>query len=117
MAAPKQFIFETFRDDPGDLDYVVRKAIRPALAKAGLPWDGLQALRRGLATNLHELGIADIIIQAVLRPSDVSVTRLAYIKNDGVDPQNLAAMKILETAVCNQNATDRDNVQHDDAVN
>jgi hypothetical protein len=35
----------------------------------------------------------------------VSVTRASYIKNDGVDPQSLAAMEALESAVCNQHAT------------
>ena len=68
-------------------------------------WYGLHAFRRGLATNLHELGIHDIVIQAILRHSNVSVTRLAYIKNDGVDPQSLAAMEVLESAVRDQNAT------------
>jgi hypothetical protein len=58
-----------------------------------------------LATNLHELGITDIVIQAILRHSNVSVTRASYIKNDGVDPQSLAAMEALESAVCNQHAT------------
>jgi integrase len=101
----KNFIFETLDGEPGALDYVVRKVIRPALAEAGIPWYGLHAFRRGLATNLHDLGITDIVIQAILRHSNVSVTRAAYIKNDGLDPQSLAAMQALESAVCNQNAT------------
>ena len=98
---PKNYIFETFRGDPADLDYMVREVIRPALVANGLPWYGLHAFRRGLATNLHELGVADIVIQAILRHSDVSVTRQAYIKNDGVDPRSLEAMKVLEQPVCN----------------
>jgi integrase len=110
-AAPKSFIFETFRGDPGALDYVVREVIRPTLLKASLPWYGLHAFRRGLATNLHDLGVADIVIQAILRHSDVSVTRSAYIKNDGLDPRSLAAMKTLESAVCNQYATEEQEVQ------
>ena len=84
---------------------MVREVIRPALGPAGIPWYGLHAFRRGLATNLHELGVSDIVIQAILRHSNVSVTRAAYIKNDGLDPQSLAAMEALESAVCNQNAT------------
>jgi integrase len=62
LAATKvqNFIFETLDGEPGALDYVVREAIRPALAKAGIPWYGLHAFRRGLATNLHELGVADV---------------------------------------------------------
>ncbi len=107
LAATKvqNFIFETLDGGPGALDYVVREVIRPALAGAGIPWYGLHAFRRGLATNLHELGVSDIVIQAILRHSNVSVTRAAYIKNDGLDPQSLAAMEALESAVCNQNAT------------
>ena len=101
----KNFIFETLDGRPGALDYVVRDVIRPLLAEAGIPWYGLHAFRRGLATNLHELGVSDIVIQAILRHNNVSVTRAAYIKNDSVDPQSLAAMKALESAVCNQNAT------------
>jgi integrase len=97
-AAPKTFIFETFRGDPGDLDYIVREVVRPTLLNAGLPWYGLHAFRRGLATNLHELGIADI-------------------KNDGVDPRSLAAMEALESAVCNQSATDDQQVEKEVAVN
>jgi integrase len=105
-AKPRTFIFETFREDPGNLDHLVRDVIRPTLAKAGMPWFGLHAFRRGLATNLHELGIADIVIQAILRHSDVAVTRASYIKNDAVDSRSLAAMDVLESAACNQNATD-----------
>jgi integrase len=101
----QNFIFETLDGRPGALDYVVRDVIRPALAAAGIPWYGLHAFRRGLATNLHELGIRDVVIQGILRHTNVSVTRLAYIKNDAVDPQSLAAMEALESAVCNHSAT------------
>jgi hypothetical protein len=45
------------------------------------------------------------VIQAILRHTNVSVTRAASIKNDAVDPRNLAAMEALESAACNQNAT------------
>jgi integrase len=114
---PKKYIFETFRGDPADLDYVVREVIRPKLAAAGLPWYGLHAFRRGLATNLHELGVADIVIQAILRHSDVSVARQAYIKNDAVDPRSLAAMEMLETAICNQHATSANAENGKGAVN
>lgn len=58
-----------------DLEGMMREIIRPMLVGAGLPWYGLHAFRRGLATNLHELGVADIVIEAILRHSDLSVTR------------------------------------------
>jgi integrase len=102
IARPEHYIFETFRGDPGDLDSVVRKVIRPRLAEAGIPWYGLHAFRRGLATNLHELGVADIVIQAILRHCHPDVTRAAYIKNHSVDPPSLLAMQALNSAVCNQ---------------
>ena len=105
-AKPTAFIFENSKGKPANLDRLVAKVIRPALAAANLPWYGLHAFRRSLATNLHELGVADIVIQAILRHSNVSVTRAAYIKNDAVDPRSLAAMEALESAVCNRHATD-----------
>jgi integrase len=114
---PKNYVFETFRGDPANLDYIVREVIRPKLAQAGIPWYGLHALRRGLATNLHKLGIEDIVIQAILRHSDVAVTRMAYIKNDAVDSCSLAAMEALENAVCNQCATGDHDSETQVAVN
>lgn len=45
------------------------------------------------------------MIQAILRHTNVSVTRAACIKDDAVDPRSLAAMEALESAVCNQYAT------------
>ena len=116
-ASPKTYIFETFREDPGNLDYVVSEVIRPTVLKAGIPWYGLHAFRRGLATNLHELGIADTVIQVILRHSDVSVTRSAYIKNDGLDSRSQAAMDALESAVCNQHATASSEAEVAQAVN
>ena len=46
----------------------------------GLKWKGWHAYRRGLATNLHELGVPDKVIQAILRHEDVSTTQRSYIK-------------------------------------
>jgi integrase len=114
---PKTYNFETLQGGPADLEGMVRKVIRPALKAAGLPWYGLHAFRRGLATNLHELGIGDIVIQAILRHSDVSVTRQAYIKNDAVDPRSLAAMEALESAVRNRCATESADDKTAGAVN
>jgi integrase len=116
-AQPKNYIFETIQGGPADLEGMVRKVVKPTVIAAGLPWHGLHAFRRGLATNLHELGVADIVIQAILRHSDVSVTRMAYIKNNSVDPRSLAAMEALEIAVCNQCATSQAGEENQDAVN
>ena len=47
----------------------------------GVPtWLRFHALRRGVATNLHDAGVNDLTIQRVLRHSDPSTTRRSYIK-------------------------------------
>jgi integrase len=60
-------------------------------------WHGWHAFRRGLATNLHDLGVPDKTIQAILRHANVQVTQNSYIKT--LDAQSIAAMKQLETLV------------------
>jgi len=48
---------------------------------ASLPqWHGGHAFRRGLATNLHALGVDDKTIHRILRHSNVSITQKCYIK-------------------------------------
>ena len=75
-------------------------------------WHGFHAFRRGLASNLYELGVDDLVIQRVLRHSDVSTTQRCYIKVRS--EQGVAAMKKLEDLVeksiafsawCNKDAT------------
>jgi integrase len=60
-------------------------------------WSGWHAYRRGLATNLHELGVPDIVIQAILRHEDIRTTQRSYIKT--VPQVVTAAMKRLESQV------------------
>jgi integrase len=43
-------------------------------------WQGWHAFRRGLATNLHAIGVDDLTIQRILRHSNVQVTQQSYIK-------------------------------------
>ena len=57
-------------------------------------WRGWHAFRRGLATNLHDLGVDDITIQRVLRHSSVEVTRKSYIRT--LPEQSVDAMSRLE---------------------
>jgi len=52
--------------------------IKPVLKANGLKWKGWHAYRRGLATNLHELGILDKVIQAILRHEDVKTMQRSY---------------------------------------
>lgn len=64
----------------------------------GPEWHGWHAFRRGLATNLHRLGVNDKTIQAILRHSNIATTQNIYIKTMSSD--SAAAMKLLETALC-----------------
>lgn len=43
-------------------------------------WHGWHAFRRGLASNLNELGVFDLTIQRILRHANVATTRKSYIK-------------------------------------
>jgi integrase len=80
-----------------DLDNLADRVIKPVLKANGLKWKGWHAYRRGLATNLHELGVPDKVIQAILRHDDVSTTRRSYIKTV---PQVVTnAMKQLEAKI------------------
>src|SRR5512142_1560998 len=111
-AAPGTYLFTNDAGSgPAPLDYLVQTIITPTLQRNDVVWRGWHAFRRGLATNLHGLGVADLVIQAILRHSDVSVTRQAYIKRDSADAPSLAAMLALERLVCNACATKRAIVQ------
>ena len=66
--------------------------------RSDLPvWHGWHAFRRGLATNLNDLGVLDLTIQRILRHSDVTTTRKAYIKP--LDHQVTAGMAQLEAEI------------------
>src|SRR5262249_30139877 len=65
---------------PINLDALTANTIVPLVMKAGVRWQGWHAFRRGLATNLHRLGIFDKTIQKILRHANVSVTQSCYIK-------------------------------------
>ncbi|MGA8490395.1 MAG: tyrosine-type recombinase/integrase [Terriglobales bacterium] len=60
--------------------------------------NGWHAFRRGIATNLHELGVADKVIQTILRHANVATTQKHYIM---VKSRNAGrvAMKQLERAI------------------
>ncbi len=91
------FVFEGPYQRPFDLATLGTKRIRPALEGSGVGWHGWHSFRRGLATNLHELGIQDITIQAILRHSSVAVTQAYYIK--ALPAASVDAMKRLEKKV------------------
>jgi integrase len=65
---------------PYDLATMGSKAIKEVLMGSGVQWHGWHACRRGFATRLHEHGVQDRIIQALMRHSSLSVTMKHYVK-------------------------------------
>jgi integrase len=74
-----EFIFVGGTGKPLVLPNVTRREIVPALKLAGIPWHGWHAFRRGVATTLYNLGVADKTIQRILRHANVAVTQRHYI--------------------------------------
>jgi integrase len=71
-------------------------------------WKGWHAFRRGLATNLHDLGVDDHTIKAILRHSSVTVTQRAYIKSlpkQSVDAMNTFDSSVAELAEASRHAS------------
>ena len=82
----------------GKGEYAHGRADHKYVRDPSLPeWHGWHAFRRGLATNLHDLGVDDKTIQRILRHSDVGVTQKSYIKT--IPRQVAEAMVQLEKAV------------------
>jgi integrase len=103
LAQPDLPIFQAGNGKPLNLDNIVRRVIMPALSPCAickkqeeehkpeghafqrdkaLPlWHGWHAFRRGIATNLHTLGVADKDIQAILRHSNIGLTMNVYVKS------------------------------------
>jgi hypothetical protein len=72
---PANFLIATLRDRPAYLDGIVGNVIVSTLTDAGLDWRGWHAFHCQPAINLHEPGVSDMIIRAILRPSDVAARR------------------------------------------
>ena len=68
------FIFPNTIGGALDLDNLADRVIRPTLKAHNLIWKGWHAYRRGLATNLKELGVPDTTIQCILRHENVNTT-------------------------------------------
>ena len=60
-------------------------------------WRGWHAARRGLGSNLYRLGVAEIVIQRILRHANVSTTAGYYIKTAADDVRD--AMTRLESSI------------------
>ena len=86
-------MFQNSIGKPIGIQHIFSDVIRPILKGSGIEWHGWHALRRGFATNLHELGVPDKIIQVILWHSDVGMTQSCYIKTR--NPQAVEEMKKL----------------------
>jgi integrase len=93
------FIFPNSIGGALDLDNLADRGgdrvIRPTLKAHNLMW--WQAYRRGLATNLKELGVPDTTIQCILRHENVNTTQRFYIKT--ASAVAVDAMKKLEKKI------------------
>ena len=98
-------MFHSGDGNPMDLDKLAQQVIRPVIEAIRLEWYGWHGFRRGIASNLYELGADEKIVQRVLRHAKPHVTKERYIK--AFDPAVLAAMKKLEATLdaMNQSAT------------
>jgi len=113
-------MFRSQRGTPLSLSNVLNRMILPALNRCEVchqerlghdkrdheykrdssrpEWHGWHGFRRGLATNLNQLGVDDSVIQRILRHSHISVTQACYIKT--VPQQAIDAMNQLEAQLC-----------------
>jgi integrase len=82
---------------PMRMNNLYRRHIEDVLEKKGITWHGWHAFRRGLATNLSELGVPDDVIQKILRHGEIGVTQKNYRKTR--NPKVDAAMKRLSQAL------------------
>jgi integrase len=94
------FIFQApklKRQQPLDLHNLENRVIRTTLKDAGIPWHGFHSFRRGIATNLHTLGMPGKDIQTVLRHSNLRTTMDIYTRPT-VTPAVRQGMKKLNAA-------------------
>ena len=132
LAAPDSPIFQSGIGTPMNLANLAKRVIVPAIEKCvkcrkakrahkpeahlfeldrTLRWKGWHAFRRGLATTLHQLGVPDREIQAILRHSHVSITQASYIKSvaeSQVNALDLVAAEMANDQSCNEPATKLD---------
>ncbi len=90
-------IFHSGAGQHMDFDKLGQRVVRPAVESLRLDWHGWHAFRRGIASNLYELGANDKVVQRILRHAKPHVTKERYIK--AFDPAVLAAMKSMEATL------------------
>jgi integrase len=94
---PDSPIFAGIRQSYADLDKMALREVRPVLESAGIKWRGWHSFRRGVASNLFQLGVDELTVQRILRHSKVNVTRERYIKVR--DERVETAMAAFEEAI------------------
>jgi integrase len=124
------YIFQAGNGSALNLDNLARRVIIPALDVCSvcreskdehktdghefqrnetLPaWHGWHSFRRGLATTLHQLGVDDKTIQAILRHSNIGVTMNVYVKSvaaSQVSAMDALSAEMQSSTVCNDLAT------------
>lgn len=95
-------IFPNEKGKPSELNNLLNRIILPMLRAAKIEWHGWHAFRRGLATNLHRLGVDDKTTQKILRHSNVTTTQDIYVKT--VDADSRAAVSKVEAVLENREA-------------
>jgi site-specific recombinase XerD len=81
MGSPvKGVMFHSGGGEHMDLYNLSRQIIRPAMKAIRLEWYGWHACRRGIASNLFELGANEKVVQRILRHAKPHVTKERYIK-------------------------------------
>lgn len=92
-----EYIFAGDRGGPLNLANLAARTLRPALAAKNIPWKGWHAFRRGLGSNLYLLGVKPVVIQSILRHSDVATTLGYYVATPSEEAHD--AMRQLEGAL------------------
>jgi len=90
-------MFHSGGGKPMDLDNLAQLVIRPVVELIGMEWYGWHGFRRGIASNLYELGADEKVVQRVRRLAKSHVTKDRYIK--AFDPAVVATMKKPEATV------------------
>ena len=94
------FIFAGPRNGkPLRIENLFKRDIKARLDKHSIVWKGWHAFRRGLGTNLNELGTDGKTIQAILRHAQLSTTMDIYVQP--VAKSSRAAMRKLAVAFTN----------------
>ncbi len=91
------WVFPSHGEKPRSLDMLARTTIRPALEKAGLPWKGFHAGRRGLGTTLRALTGNSNAGRDMLGHSNAQVTEAHY--EAAMPEEVMKGMKLLEERV------------------